>query len=246
MVAMIVLLLLVVVIGGCVQTQQTSKEQVTTPTTTSEQGYGKYGKQKTIEVGSNGSTSVNTDVMKQLVYQTPTGKLSEAEKDGILYMREEEKLARDVYQTLYEKWKLQIFSNIARSEQTHMSAVKLLIDKYGLEDPAEGKAVGEFTDQKLQDLYNKLVEDGSKSIENALKVGAAIEEIDIIDLEKHISETNKEDIKIVYENLIKGSRNHLRAFTSTLTKYGVIYEPQYLSKDEYEQIINSPMEKGSV
>ena len=246
MVGMVVLLLLVVMIGGCVQTQQTN-EQVTTPTTTPGQGYGKqYGKhgKQTIEVDSNGSTSVNTDVMKQLIYQTPAGKLSEAEKDGILYMREEEKLARDVYQTLYEKWKLQIFSNIARSEQTHMDAVKLLIDKYGLEDPAEGKAIGEFTDQKLQDLYNKLVQDGSKSIENALKVGAAIEEIDIIDLKKHISETDKEDIKIVYENLMKGSRNHLRAFTSTLSTYGVVYEPQYLSKDEYEQIINSPMEKG--
>ena len=93
-------------------------------------------------------------------------------------------------------------------------------------------------------MYNKLVEEGSKSIESALKVGAAIEEIDIIDLQKHLAETNKKDIKLVYENLMKGSRNHLRAFTSNLAKYGITYEPQYLSKEEYEEIISSPMEKG--
>jgi hypothetical protein len=159
-------------------------------------------------------------------------------------MREEEKLARDVYQTLYNKWKLQIFANIAESEQKHMDSVKKLIDNYNLEDPAK-EGVGEFTNPKLQELYNKLVEDGSKSIENALKVGAMIEEIDIIDLKKHLSETNKEDIKLVYENLMRGSRNHLRAFTSNLENYGISYEPQYLSKEEYEQIVSSPMEKGT-
>jgi len=193
----------------------------------------------------NESGCINGSLLNQIVYQAPTGNLSKAEKDGILYMREEEKLARDVYLTLYEKWKLPIFANIARSEQTHMDAVKLLIDKYGLEDPAENKGVGEFKNPKIQELYNELVKMGNKSIEDALKVGAAIEEIDILDLQKHIAETNKEDIKIVYENLMKGSRNHLRAFTSTLAKYGVTYEPQYLSKEEYEKIVGSQMERGN-
>ncbi len=81
------------------------------------------------------------------------------------------KLAIDAYQTLYEKWKLPIFANIARSEQTHMEAVGLLIDKYGLKDPVESKGVEEFTNPKFQDLYNKLVEESSKSIESALKIG---------------------------------------------------------------------------
>ncbi len=65
-----------------------------------------------------------------------------------------------------------------------MEAVKLLIDKYGLKDPVESKGVGEFTNPKFQDLYNKLVEEVSKSIESALKIGAVIEEVDIIDLQK--------------------------------------------------------------
>ena len=111
--------------------------------------------------------------------------LTDAEKEGILYMREEEKLARDVYIALGEKWSLRNFSNIASSEQTHMNAVKTLIDKYGLDDPIEGKNEGEFTNGELQDLYDNLIEQGMKSPEEALKVGAAIEEIDIIDLQNH-------------------------------------------------------------
>ncbi len=189
---------------------------------------------------------MNIETIKQLIYQVPAGELSEAEREGILCMREEEKLARDVYQTLYDKWGLQIFGNIAKSEQTHMDAVKLLIDKYGLEDPAEGKEIGEFTNPAFTELYNKLVAEGSKSVVDALKVGALIEELDIVDLQKYLSETSKEDIKIVYENLMKGSRNHLRAFTSTLEKYGESYSPQYLDKEEYERIISSPMERGGL
>ncbi|MCD6493000.1 MAG: DUF2202 domain-containing protein [Archaeoglobaceae archaeon] len=122
---------------------------------------------------------------------------------GFYTFEKRKKLAIDAYQTLYEKWKLPIFANIARSEQTHMEAVGLLIDKYGLKDPVESKGVGEFTNPKFQDLYNKLVEESSKSIESALKIGAVIEEVDIIDLQKHLTETNKKDIKLVYGNLIK-------------------------------------------
>ena len=236
-----ILLVGVLLLSGCAQ-QQT---QVTPAVPGQGPGQGGHGKH-VVDVDESGSTSVNLNVMKQLVYQTPAGTLSDAEKNGILYMREEEKLARDVYKTLYDKWGLQIFANIASSEQTHMEAVKLLIDKYGLEDPAENKGVGEFSNAELQKLYNDLVAEGSKSIEDALKVGAMIEEIDILDLKKHISETDKEDIKLVYENLMKGSRNHLRAFTSTLSKYGVTYEPQYLSREEYTEIVESPMEKGTI
>jgi len=36
------------------------------------------------------------------------------------FMREEEKLARDVYLKLFDTWKLTVFSRIARSEQRHL------------------------------------------------------------------------------------------------------------------------------
>ena len=177
--------------------------------------------------------------------QIGTGELSDSEAAGILFMREEEKLARDVYLTLYEKWGLGIFENIATSEATHMEAVKALIDRYGLQDPAEGKDIGEFTNPELQSLYNELVEMGSQSLVEALRVGAAIEEIDILDLQQHIAETEKADIQRVYENLMRGSQNHLRAFTSVLERQGETYQPQYLDQEAFDGIVNAPRGRGN-
>ena len=160
-------------------------------------------------------------------------------------MREEEKLARDVYLTLYEQWELPIFQNIAGSEQTHMDSVGKLIDRYGLDDPAADNDNGEFTDPMLQSLYDDLVAAGSQSLADALRVGAAIEEIDILDLEERIAQTSVRDIQRVYDNLLKGSRNHLRSFVATLEQQaGENYEPQYLDQEAYDGILNTPMGSG--
>ena len=175
----------------------------------------------------------------------PISPLSDAEIEGILYMREEEKLARDVYLTLYEVWGLPVFENIARSEATHMEVVGTLIDRYGLADPAAAE-VGVFTNPTLQGLYDQLVADGRTSLADALRVGAAIEEIDILDLQERLAQTDQADIELVYENLMKGSRNHLRAFASTLTRQtGETYQPQYLDPASYESIVNSARETGA-
>jgi hypothetical protein len=169
--------------------------------------------------------------------QTVDDSLSDAEAQGILYMREEEKLARDVYTALHETWGLTVFQNIARSEQAHMDAIKTLIDRYGLVDPVAGAGVGEFANADLQDLYDELVARGSSSLTEALAVGALIEELDITDLEQHIAEVTHEDVKQVYENLLNGSKNHLRAFVGTLGRYGETYEPVYLDQATFDQIV---------
>lgn len=142
--------------------------------------------------------------------------LTQAEIDGLLYMREEEKLARDSYWTLYDKWGLYIFSRISNSEVNHMAAVKNLLDKYGLADPAAGQPVGSFTNLVLQKLYNDLMAQGSQSPTEALKVGVTIEEVDIHDLQNYIAATNKTDILQVYNNLLNGSYHHLSAFNNQL------------------------------
>jgi hypothetical protein len=108
--------------------------------------------------------------------------LSADEAAGLIFMREEEKLAHDVYVTIYQQYGLSIFNNIARSEAPHMAAIKTLLDRYGIADPAAGKAVGVFADAPLQALYNQLVAQGRQSLSAALKVGGAIEESDILDL----------------------------------------------------------------
>jgi hypothetical protein len=144
------------------------------------------------------------------------GQLTQAEIEGLTYMREEEKLARDSYWTLYDKWHLPIFANIADSEVVHMSRIKDLLDRYGLADPAAGKPVGVFTNPTLQQLYNDLMVRGSQSSTEALRVGVTIEEVDIHDLQRYLGLTNKTDITNVYSALLNGSYNHLRAFNNQL------------------------------
>lgn len=153
--------------------------------------------------------------------------LSVSEADGLVYMREEEKLAHDVYVTLYAQWGLPVFDNIANSEATHTAAIKTLLDIYGIADPAAGKGVGEFTNPDLQKLYDEFVAQGSQSLTDALKVGAAIEEVDIRDLQTRLAKTSSADIKLVYNNLMRGSENHLQAFTTNLQRQtGETYSSQ--------------------
>ncbi len=176
----------------------------------------------------------------------PMEDVSESEAEGLAFMREEEKLARDVYITLYEQWGMRVFTNISRSEQMHTDAVAALLERYNLQDPVATDSIGVFTNTDLKALYDQLIEMGNASLIDALKVGAAIEEIDILDLQKQLDDVvDNQDIAYIYENLMRGSRNHLRAFTRNLENQGVDYAPQYLDQETYDAIVNSPMERGN-
>ncbi len=165
--------------------------------------------------------------------------LSETEIAGIAFMREEEKLARDVYLTLKLTWPLRVFDNISRSEQCHMDVMKSLIERYGLEDPAATTAPGEFADPGLQTLFHELIARGLESEVEALLVGAFIEETDILDIQSEVDQLEgNADVAMVYGNLLTGSTHHLRAFVRNLESRGVIYEPQFLDKAAYLDIIN--------
>lgn len=177
--------------------------------------------------------------------ESTSEELNQSEIDALLFMREEEKLARDVYLTLYEKWNLVIFNNIARSEQQHMDAVKVLLDQYNLEDPMLGE-IGEFENQVLQDLYDELILTGSKSVQDALKVGGAIEEIDILDLKESLADATNTDVIRVFESLLRGSNNHLRAFVNNYNRQaGETYQPQYMSQVEFDEITNQSSGTGN-
>ena len=132
----------------------------------------------------------------------------------ITYMREEEKLARDVYLTLYELYQAPIFSNISESEQRHMDALKRMIERYGIEDPVKDDAVGVFTNQDFSTLYRELVEKGKVGYCDALQVGIDIEILDIEDIETALPDIEAQDINRVLNNLLNGSYNHLNAFNS--------------------------------
>src|SRR5690606_15929999 len=146
--------------------------------------------------------------------QTTSSGLTTADVDSLLYMREEEKLAHDVYVTLYNLWGAPLFNNIAASEQNHTEMVLALLNQYGLADPAAGNGVGEFTNSELQALYDDLVSQGSQSYEAALLVGGLIEEVDIADLRAELETTNVAAIQQVYQSLLSASGNHLNGFAN--------------------------------
>jgi hypothetical protein len=178
------------------------------------------------------------------VLDIPASELSADEAAALLFMREEEKLAGDVYNFLYTAWGQPTFQNIAASEQKHTDEIKVLLDRYGLTDPA--LAAGQFTNPDLQALYTQLTAQGSLSLADALKVGAAIEEIDILDLQTRLAQTDNADIQQVYNNLMSGSYSHLQAFTSVLlTQTGETYQPQYLSAEQYQTILASASSHGN-
>lgn len=195
-------------------------------------------------IESDTFNSQDEDLTKQLEVMEME-ELSPEETEGLLFMREEEKLARDVYLAMFEQWNARVFSNIAKSEQKHMDAIKILIDRYSLVDPVESDERGKFVNADLQKLYDELISKGKDSLLAGLKVGAVIEEIDILDLEKQINEVvDNEDIKFVYDNLLRGSRNHIRAFVRNISNQGVTYLPEYMEEEAFEEIINSEMERG--
>lgn len=142
--------------------------------------------------------------------------LSSVEKEGLVYMRQEEKLARDVYLTLGKTYMQKMFVNIPKSEQIHMDAVKALLDKYKIADPVTDNEIGAFSDPQFKKLYDDLIVKGEISFKDAMLVGKEIEEIDIKDLDERIEQTDNPDITSTYENLKKGSENHLKAFTNHL------------------------------
>ena len=183
------------------------------------------------------AVSTERNLLRAETQNTSAGALTDAEVEGLLFMREEEKLAGDVYRYFYNLWGNPVFQNIAQSEDMHTESVLLLLNKYSIEDPARIEP-GLFSNTDLQALYHQLTTQGSQTLKDALLVAAAIEEIDLLDLMNHIAQTDNADIIRVYENLISGSENHLRAFLRVLSNQtGDMYSPQYLTQEQYDAIM---------
>jgi hypothetical protein len=163
--------------------------------------------------------------------------LNDTETSHLVFMREEEKLARDTYISMNELWGSRVFLNISRAEQKHMDALLTMLNTYDVEDPIVSDAVGAFVDSTLADLYSELIARGQLSLPEALQVGALIEEVDILDLYLAIDETTREDIIAVYENLLAGSEQHLRSFVSQLELLGVEYVAQVMDQSEVDAIL---------
>lgn len=226
--------IIVIAIGASAYTAFASNEAANTQTTDSSVAAGNGN-------GNGGENGISAGTNLAAI---PASDLNAEEAASLLYMREEEKLARDVYNALFAIWGQPTFQNIAASEQIHMDEIKVLLDRYALTDPALD--AGKFTDPSLQALYDQLVGQGSVSLADALKVGAAIEEIDILDLQTRLALTDNADLQLAFNNLMNGSYSHLNAFTGVLTQQtGETYQPQYLSVEAYQAIVTGSMGNGN-
>lgn len=165
--------------------------------------------------------------------------LNHQEGKTLVRMAEEEKLAYDVYMDMAELWEAQAFIQIAAAEQRHLSMIKQLADRYGIN---MSKAVrsgerGIFDDPLLQNSYLELFRKGEQSLTAAFQVGALIEERNIKDLKVALAETQNDKLKATYSHLMKASNKHLIAFSKNLEHAGTAYVPSYITTADYEAII---------
>jgi hypothetical protein len=167
--------------------------------------------------------------------------LVQTDTDALLFMLEEEKLARDTYEFLDGQWGINQFANIKKSEQSHMNAIISLLEQSNTQYTI--LPYGEFEDEALQNYYNQFVESGQISLSNALQIGATIEDLDIVDLQDYIDNTTNTSLISVFESLKCGSGNHLRSFVSTIESIGDTYTTQFLSEEAYNEIISGTNEK---
>ncbi|MDF2157325.1 DUF2202 domain-containing protein [Algoriphagus sp. CAU 1675] len=168
--------------------------------------------------------------------------ISNTVKETLLFTREEEKMAHDVYVYAYSKYDILAFQNIANSESQHVAAVLTNMDRLNLEDPLDGSTLeGEFTIPAIQTLYAELIERVDQSHQEALLVGLYIEDLDIKDLQDAIKETSDETLKSMYENLMCGSKNHMRSFEGLASFLDLTYTPEFITQAEYDLIISTPV-----
>lgn len=198
-----------------------------------------------MSVNAEGMSTFNSAALAANLASYPLQTLSSAESAGLSFMRDEERLAQAVYTASAARWPaLPSFNNIAASEATHTAAIKSLLDRYQIADPAAGLALSSFAPAVFQTLYANLTAASNASQIDALKVGVQIEELDIRDIVVRKADVDNADILLVYDQLLKGSRNHLRAYMRVLTQQAGTYTPQYITQAEFDAIVNSPMETG--
>ena len=195
------------------------------------------------------------------------GVLDAGETAHLIFMREEEKLARDVYLTLASLYPdASTFSTIGTgSEQTHTDTVRDMLAKYGIPDPNPGAnnlpdSIGVFTGVDygwyFTEKYLALVDRGRTSLLEALYVGAFIEELDMLDIvgcpkvivetssiigegQCGLTYTDEKALQTMYTHLVDGSKDHLRAYVKYIENIigAGNYVAQVLTQDEVDAIL---------
>jgi len=146
------------------------------------------------------------------------GTLSDQQKNTLVAMAQEEKLAHDLYVAFAAKYPAPVFDRIAAAETQHLSVVRTLLARYAVSDPTAGTAAGTFSDLSVQAAYHRLLASGTASQAAALQAGQEVERTDIADLGKALAGVTAPDVTQVYQRLLAASQQHLTAFTTWATR----------------------------
>ena len=193
--------------------------------------------------------------------------LDAGEETHLIFMRQEEKLARDVYLTFAEWYPhLSVFNTIATiSEQTHTDTMREKLAQFNVPDPEPDadvlpEMIGVFTGEPsgtfFNETYRELTKEGSLSELNALYGGAFIEELDmhdivlcphiIVEMDNGIGDgecgleyTDETALINSLSSLLDGSESHLRAYVGQIEAVIGVgnYQAQYLSQEEVDAIL---------
>ncbi len=211
-------------------------------------GITQFEKSLALDSGIESTESIEDiiECIYECINSMPVEDISDSEIATLEYVREEEFLARDVYIKMYELYNIPVFNNISNSEFIHSTAMQALLEKYNLPDPGADHEIGVFNNPGIQALYDALVEQGSASLQDAIIVGATIEDVDIADLIEHIeNDVDNQDIGYALSQLWRGSRNHMRAYNAHLNFHGLTYTPQFITQEMYDQIVSTGWEIGN-
>ena len=140
-----------------------------------------------------------------------SGTLTATQKTKLAAMAEEEKLAHDLYVVFGDKYGTP-FSRITNAETRHLAEVRIVLKRYAITDPTAGRAAGTFTTASTQQLYNKLLAQGTASVDGARTAARIVESTDITDLKAAATGVTAPDVTQVYKNLLAASDRHLVAF----------------------------------
>jgi len=152
--------------------------------------------------------------MRSDLTNVASGTLTAAQKNTLAAMAEEEKLAHDLYVAFADKYGTRVFTRIPNAETQHLEEVRILLERYAVADPTVGQAVGVFSTTSAQQQYNKLLAQGTASVDAAYAAARTVETIDITDLKAATAGVTAPDVLQVYKNLLAGSQRHLVAFGS--------------------------------
>ncbi len=189
-------------------------------------------------LANDGSQSEMVKDLKAKLSQMPLGSLTEEEKSSVQSMMEYEKMVRDVYAIMYEKWQTQAFENLGKKASAAMAAIKLLLDRYNLENPVkDATKVGDFKNVTLQKMLNAMVSKGDKSLKDALEACAEAEEMNMAKIENALKTCDSADLKLVYETLLNETIQMLKSIVYTLSIEGVTYKPKYLPIGNFDKLM---------